>query len=49
MTHRVFGPNKLPRAVNNLATQALVAAYAEGKSTVDESSARMAAAEMDGE
>ena len=39
----------LPRAVNNLATQALVAAYTKGKSTVDESSARMAAAEMDGE
>lgn len=39
----------LPRAVNNLATQALVAAYAERKSIVDEASARMAAAEMDAE
>ena len=39
----------LPRAVNNLATQALVAAYAERKSVVDESAARMAAAEVDAE
>ena len=39
----------LPRAVNNLATQALVAAYAEKKSVVDEASARMAAAEVDAE
>ena len=39
----------LPRAVNNLATQALVAAYVKRKSVVDESSARMAAAEVDAE
>ncbi len=37
----------LPRAVNNLATQALVAAYAANKSIVDESSARAAASEVD--
>ncbi len=39
----------LPRAVNNLATQALVAAYAEKKPVVDEACARMAAAEVDAE
>ena len=39
----------LPRAVNNLATQALVAAYAGRKSVVDEACARMAAAEVDAE
>jgi type II secretory pathway predicted ATPase ExeA len=39
----------LPRSVNNLATQALVAAYVKRKSVVDESSARMAAAEVDAE
>ena len=39
----------LPRAVNNLATQALVAAYASNKSIVDESSARAAASEVDAE
>ncbi|MGH9126754.1 MAG: ExeA family protein, partial [Acidimicrobiales bacterium] len=39
----------LPRAVNNLATQALVAAYADNKSIVDESSARAAASEVDAE
>lgn len=39
----------LPRAVNNLATQALVAAYAANKSIVDESSARAAATEVDAE
>jgi type II secretory pathway predicted ATPase ExeA len=39
----------LPRAVNNLATQALVAAYTAGKSNVDESSARAAATEVDAE
>ena len=39
----------LPRAVNNLATQALVATYAQGKAIVDESSAKAAAAELDGE
>jgi type II secretory pathway predicted ATPase ExeA len=36
----------LPRAVNNLAIQALVAAYAEGKAIVDESAARAAVAEV---
>ena len=35
-----------PRAVNNLAVQALLAAYATGKAIVDESSARAAAAEV---
>ena len=39
----------LPRAVNNLATQALVAAYAANKSIVDESSARAAATEVEAE
>ena len=36
----------LPRAVNNLAVQALVAAYAANKALVDESSARAAVAEV---
>jgi type II secretory pathway predicted ATPase ExeA len=36
----------LPRAVNNLAIQALLAAYASRKAIVDESSARTAAAEI---
>jgi type II secretory pathway predicted ATPase ExeA len=36
----------LPRAVNNLAVQALVAAYATGKTIVDESSARAAVTEV---
>ena len=36
----------LPRAVNNLAIQALIAAYAARKAIVDESSARTAAAEV---
>lgn len=36
----------LPRAVNNLAIQALVAAYAANKAIVDESSARAAVAEV---
>jgi type II secretory pathway predicted ATPase ExeA len=35
-----------PRTVNNLAVQALLAAYAGGKAIVDESSARAAAAEV---
>jgi len=39
----------LPRAVNNLAIQALVAAYAGNKTIVDESSARAAVAEVTGE
>jgi type II secretory pathway predicted ATPase ExeA len=36
----------IPRALNNLATQALVAAYAEQKAIVDESSARAAMTEV---
>jgi type II secretory pathway predicted ATPase ExeA len=36
----------LPRAVNNLAVQALVAAYATNKAIVDESSARAAVTEV---
>jgi type II secretory pathway predicted ATPase ExeA len=36
----------LPRAVNNLAVQALVAAYASNKSIVDEASARAAVTEI---
>ena len=39
----------LPRAVNNLAIQALVAAYATNKAIVDESSARTAVAEVTAE
>ena len=39
----------LPRAVNNLAVQALVAAYAATKAIVDESSARAAVAEVTAE
>ena len=39
----------LPRAVNNLALQALVAAYATKKSIVDESSARAAVTEITAE
>ena len=39
----------LPRAVNNLAVQSLVAAYAENKAIVDESSARAAVAEVTAE
>lgn len=39
----------LPRAVNNLAVQALVAAYAGNKSIVDESSARAAVTEVTAE
>jgi type II secretory pathway predicted ATPase ExeA len=39
----------LPRAVNNLAIQSLVAAYATNKAIVDESSARMAVAEINAE
>jgi type II secretory pathway predicted ATPase ExeA len=35
-----------PRAVNNLAVQALVAAFAENKTIVDETSARAAVAEV---
>jgi type II secretory pathway predicted ATPase ExeA len=36
----------LPRAVNNIAIQALVAAYATNKTVVDESSARAAVTEV---
>ncbi len=36
----------LPRAINNLAVQALVAAYATKKAIVDESSARTAITEI---
>ncbi len=36
----------MPRAVNNLAIQALVAAYATNKAIVDESSARAAVTEV---
>jgi type II secretory pathway predicted ATPase ExeA len=39
----------LPRAINNLAVQALVAAYATNKTIVDESSARAAVAEVTAE
>jgi type II secretory pathway predicted ATPase ExeA len=39
----------LPRAVNNLATQTLIAAYATNKSICDESSARAALAKMTAE
>ncbi|MFN8099596.1 MAG: hypothetical protein U0Q21_15065 [Dermatophilaceae bacterium] len=38
-----------PRAVNNVAVQALVAAYAAGKAIVDESSARAAVTEVTAE
>lgn len=38
-----------PRAVNNLAVQALLSAYAEGKPIVDETSARAAVAEVTAE
>lgn len=36
----------LPRAVNNMAVQSLIAAFTESKSLVDESSARMGVAEV---
>jgi type II secretory pathway predicted ATPase ExeA len=39
----------LPRAVNNLAIQSLVAAFAESKAIVDESSARAAVTEVTAE
>ena len=41
--------NGIPRALNNLATQALVAAYAQNKGLVDETSARAAITEVTGE
>ena len=39
----------IPRAVNNLAVQALVAAFADGKGMVDEQSARAAVTEVTGD
>ena len=39
----------LPRQVNNLATQALIATYAQGKAIADEQAARQAAAEIEAE
>jgi type II secretory pathway predicted ATPase ExeA len=39
----------IPRAVNNLALQALVAAFADGKGMVDESAARAAITEVTGD
>ena len=39
----------LPRAVNNLAVQSLVSAFADNKSIVDESSARAAVTEVTAE
>jgi type II secretory pathway predicted ATPase ExeA len=39
----------IPRAVNNLALQALVAAFIDGKGMVDESAARAAVAEVTGD
>jgi len=39
----------LPRAVNNLALQALVATFAADKSIVDEAAAKMAVVEVTGE
>jgi type II secretory pathway predicted ATPase ExeA len=36
----------MPRAVNNLAIQSLVAAFLDGKAIVDESSARAAVTEV---
>jgi type II secretory pathway predicted ATPase ExeA len=39
----------LPRAINNLAIQALTAAYADGKTIVDEDAARQAVAEVTAE
>ncbi len=39
----------LPRQVNNLATQSLIACFAAGKAIVDESAARAAVTEVSGE
>ena len=39
----------IPRAINNLAVHSLVAAYADNKSLVDESSARAAVVEVTGD
>jgi type II secretory pathway predicted ATPase ExeA len=38
----------IPRAVNNLAVQSLIAAFADGKGMVDEAQARLAATEVTG-
>ena len=43
------GSRGLPRAINNLAVQSLVAAFAANKGIVDESSARQALAEVNAE
>ena len=37
----------IPRAINNLAVQALIAAYADGKGIVDEAAAKAAVSEVD--
>lgn len=39
----------LPRAVNNLAVQSLIAAYATNKTIIDESTARIAVSEVEGD
>jgi type II secretory pathway predicted ATPase ExeA len=39
----------IPRAVNNLALQALIAAFADGKGTIDEAAARAAITEVTGD
>jgi type II secretory pathway predicted ATPase ExeA len=39
----------IPRAVNNLALQALIAAFADGKGMVDEAAARAAITEVTGD
>jgi type II secretory pathway predicted ATPase ExeA len=39
----------IPRAVNDLALQALIAAFADGKGMVDESAARAAVTEVTGD
>jgi hypothetical protein len=36
----------IPRAINNLAVQALIAAYADGKGIIDQSAAKAAVAEV---
>jgi type II secretory pathway predicted ATPase ExeA len=39
----------IPRAINNLAVAVLIAAYAQGKGIVDETSAKTAVTEVTGE
>ena len=46
MLPRVSGVRGLPRTVNNLAVQSLIAAYATKRNIVDESSARAAVTEV---